>query len=327
MTTRSLCGAAVLTAVCLAAALGRPAPAAPPPAKAAPPAAPADGPAYAIKFTRPVKVGDRYRYVVDSTLVQSFSGNLAGQNHRFEPTSFVRRFDATEQILAVNAQGEPIRASYTVNEYSERIGKRSGPAVLQPGRVLTVETGKFKSKLTLDEGSLTLLDELLLRRIVPMPSLKSVTLDDCFGSAAPRKVGESWPVSADAFAQWASQEGAKLTPKDVSGTVRLKAIKSVDGVPHLLVTGRVLMQRYAPDPREMPDVKFESATNEIKFTKLLPADPSGHCLTDTRSEKVVVHARSNDGDYEADLTVDVTFLNTVGIKRTPLPPAGVASGT
>ena len=159
-------------------------------------AAPADGQAYPIKLNRQVKVGDKYHFVADATAVHSMHANISGRERTIRPESVYLRFDATERILAVNSRGEPSKATYTINHCVLRNDQGPQLTFLDRGRVLTVEAGRWKSSINLDEGDLKLTDEIGLRAILSLPNLKDVSADDTFGSATARRVGETWPANA-----------------------------------------------------------------------------------------------------------------------------------
>src|SRR5215218_3112753 len=133
---------------------------------------------------------------------------------------------------------------------------------------------------------------MALRVLVSLPNLGDVSADNVFGSREPRKVGESWPANPEALAKWASREGFVVDKKSVSGTLKLKGLQTVNGVPCLLVTGRAVVEPWAPDPKDVPaGMKLVSGRNEYKFTKLVPVDPAGGlCLMDTHSERGALKA-------------------------------------
>jgi hypothetical protein len=310
--------------VALAASLGA-VPATLPGPDATPP--PADAPTYTVHLTRPARVGDRYNYVADATVVQSMTAQVSGRERPLRPTNISLHLGAVEQVLAVNARGEPSKATYTVTRCTKREGKLETPFLL-PGRVLTVTAGRWKSSVESDEQRLTVREEIALRAVVSLPNTNDVSLDDAFGTARPRRAGESWAVNADALARLVSRQGVRVKKEDVSGTVKLKALQDVGGVRHALVVGSATIRQWCPDPTYLPQgSKFVSGSAELKFTKLVPVDAAaGPCLTDTFSEKDLLKLKTDDDEILPDILVDGKVLRTTGIKRTPMPGAPVASG-
>ena len=295
-------------------------------APAAPPLTAPTGPAYTIKLTRPAQVGDRYAYVADAMVLQSMTATVSGRQVTLRPMNLSVRFEAVEQVLALSETGEPSKAMYTITKCVRREGKSERP-LLPPGRVLTVTASKWRSRIDVDEGGLSIQDEMILRGVVSLLTLKGISEDDCFGTDKPQKVGDAWAVNSDALARLISREGARVKKQHVSGTVKLAGVKNVDGVPHLLVSGKAIIQQWKPDAADMPEgTQFVRGNEEVKFTKLVPVDPSGHCLTDSFSEKAMLKVKTSDERIGPDVLVDAKLLKTVGIKRTPIQGEPVASG-
>jgi hypothetical protein len=278
---------------------------------------PADG--YAIKLTRPLRAGQKYDFTADATVVQSLTANVSGQVHTLRPRSVSVHFEGTEQILAVNAQGDPIKARYTVTQCVAREGKKE-VTVVPPGGVVTVDAGKWKSRMDVDQGGLTIQDELVLRAVLSLPNIDGTSEDDRFGTDKRQKVGESWPVRADAVMRAVvSSANVRVKKQDVSGTVKLAALETVDGVACLRVQGKSRIEHFLPPATDLPEnSRVEDSTFEYKFTKLVPADPSGHCMMDSHSVNVLLKLRTDEASIGPDILVDGKLLRTVGIKRRPL---------
>jgi hypothetical protein len=309
--------------------------AAPPPRSAArkapePPPRPAapvlTGPSYPIKLVRPAKVGDRYNYVADGLALLSMTANVSGRTVTISPRNLSVHLDAVEEILALSDTGEASKVTYTVRRCVRREDRHESQLV-QPGRVLTATAGKWATTIDIEGANISIEDELVLRGVILLPRLKGITDDDCYGTAGPQQVGAAWAVNSDAVAKLISRERVRVKRQDVTGTVKLTALKDVDGVPHLLINGKALIKQWTPEPADLPkEARFVSGSDEVKFTKLIPVDPSGHCLTDSYSEKALMKLKTSDETIGPDILVDGKLLKTVGIKRTPLEAAPIASG-
>jgi len=168
-------------------------------AAAAPAAAqPADG--YLIRLTRPAPVGQKYQYVANATIVQSLTADVAGQTRTLQPRSLSVRFEGVEEVLAVNNLGEPSKVVYTVERCTSRQGKKE-INIVQPGLQVTVEADKWKSRMDISQGALTIQDEMLLRPVLALPATDGVSDDECYGTMQKQKVGDSWPVRPEALAK------------------------------------------------------------------------------------------------------------------------------
>jgi hypothetical protein len=318
--------------VALAASMGAgtadapaPDPATQPSASAVAPSA--DATTYTVRLSRPARIGDRYNYVADATVVQSMTANVCGRERTLRPSNISLHLEAVEQVLAVNARGEPSKATYAVTKCTKREGKLER-TFLQPGRVLTATAGRWKSGIEANGERLTAREELALRAVVSLPNANDVSLDDAYGTAKPRHPGESWAVNAEALARLVSRQGVRVKREDVAGTVKFKALREADGVRHALVVGSATIRQWSPDPGYLPQgSKFVSGSAELKFTKLVPVDSaSGPCLTDTFSEKDLLKLKTDDDAIAPDILVDGKVLRTTGVKRTPLGADPVASG-
>jgi hypothetical protein len=287
-------------------------------AAAAPGALPA-GTTFVIRLARPLKAGDAFAYTADATLVQTMTANLSGQTRTLQPRSISIHFEGTEKILAVGPRGEPTRVSYAVEKCTTREGKQE-VVIIQPGRVVTVEAGKWKPLINVDQGGLTIQNEMLLRAVVSVPNEGQAGDDDCFGTKMVQKVGDTWQVPVEGFHRaLVAMGGTKVRKQDVSGTVKVAGTETVDGALCLRVQGKMKVEHFLPPGTELPQgSRMEDATFEYKFTRLLPVDNTGPCLADSHSSNVLLKLRTDDAAIGADVLLDGKLLQTVGIKRRPL---------
>ena len=283
------------------------------------PATPA-GAAFVIRLARAMKVGDTFAYSADATVVQTMTANLSGQTRTLPPRSISVHFEGTEKILAVSARGEPTRVSYAVDKCTTREGKQE-VAVVQPGRVVTVEAGKWKPLINVEGGGLTIQNEMLLRALVSVPNEGQASDDDCFGTKTVQKVGDTWAVPADGLLRaLAAAGGAKVKKQDISGTMKVAGTETVDGVLCLRVQGKVKVDHFLPPGTELPQgSRMQDSAYEFKFTRLLPVDNVGPCLVDSHSSNVLLKLRTDDASLGgADVGLEGKLLQTVGIKRRPI---------
>ena len=301
---------ALVAVVAVAAVLAAPAP-----AFAAAPASDA----HAVRLHRPAKVGDKFAYSADATVVQTMTVNNSGQIKTLQTRSIAVHFEGTEHVLAVNARGEPTRAEYVVAECTSREGKQN-LTVIQPGRLVTVEAGKWQSRIDVDQGAFTIQDELVARSVLSLTSTDHPGDDECFGTDKPAKPGESWPVRADGLVRaYANAPGLKVKKQNVSGTIKLAGIETVDGTACMKVQGKTKIEHFFPPATDLPEhSRLQDATMEYKFTKLLPLDPAGQCLMDSHSTNLQLKLRVDDASIGSDIPVEGKLLRTVGIRRKPL---------
>jgi hypothetical protein len=113
--------------------------------------------------------------------------------------------------------------------------------------------------------------------------------------------------------------GYKLKPQHISGNVKVKSVETVDGVECLRVTGRAKIEHFMPPALDIPEgLPIEDSTCEIKFTKLLPADPSLPALQDSHS--MTVHfTLKKDPRALTPAAREGKLLRSVGVKMQLLP--------
>jgi hypothetical protein len=246
---------------------------------------------YAIRLHRPMKAGQSYAWSADSTVINTLpviptggaTPNAAAAAPATVTDTVSVHLDAVVQILNVDRNGGVTEMACTVQECVARTAKERR-TVVQPGRTILVEAGKWKPKLTATSGNFTIQDDVLLRSVLPLPRVDDTTDDDVYGTAKKQAVGESWNVRPDQVLRSWAAAGYKLKAQHVSGTVKLKSAEMVDGVECLRVSGRTKIEHFLPPALDIPQgIDIGDATTELKFTRLLPEDPSKQVLQDSHS--------------------------------------------
>jgi hypothetical protein len=311
-----------------------------PTARAAGPADDDDGPApksgaaapqrkdgYTIRLHRPMKAGQSYAWSADSTVINtlpvlppaSASPNAAAAAPVTTTDTVSVHLEGVVQILNVDKDGDVTEMACTVQECTARTGKER-KTVVQPGRVILVEAGKWKPKLTATSGNFTIQDDVLLRSVLPLPRADDTTDDDVYGTTKQQAVGESWNLRPDQMLRSWAAAGYKLKAQNVSGSVKLKSAEIVDGVECLRVSGRAKIEHFLPPALDIPEgVDIGDATTELKFTKLLPADPSKPVLQDSHS--LTVHfTLKRDPRALTPEAREGKLLRSVGVKLRLLSP-------
>ena len=274
---------------------------------------------YLIRLSRPVPVGQKYQFTANATIIQSLTSEVGGQTRTLPARSLSVRFEGVEHVLAVNNLGEPTKVVYTVDRCTYREGRKE-LTIVQQGLEVTVEAGKWQSRMDISQGALTIQDEMLLRPVLSLPPRNGVSDDDCYGAMERVKVGDSWAARPEAMARAFSASGSKVKVKDVSGTVKLKDLdKSPDGQKCLRIQGKSEVKHFLPPATDLPPgMRLKDSTVEYKFTKLIPVDLAGPCLSDSHSTSILLTMKMDDAKTRAEATVRGKLLTTVGIKRVPI---------
>jgi hypothetical protein len=278
--------------------------------------APADGAnpsqTYRIQLTRVMRPGQRYAYSADATVVDSATGKLSGSTKTLKPRTVSVHFEGEMEVLAVNVYGEPTKARFLVHECSARAMK-DRITVFKRGTVVTAEATKYKTKLSPDRGGLSIEEDMMARSVLSLPKEDGITDDDLFGTRARQKVGGAWAVNPDKLVKSFAAQGSRVQRNNVSGTVRLKGVEYVDGIPCLRINGRAQIAEFTVPQEDVPDgTRVKQARSEIKFTRLSPIDPSKYSVLDSYSTTTYLTLVTDEGVISPDMTVEARWLRTVG---------------
>ena len=111
----------------------------------------------------------------------------------------------------------------------------------------------------------------------------------------------------------------EVKAKDVSGSVKLKDLDTSDGQKSLRIQGKSEIKHFLPPATDLPPgMRLKDSTVEYKFTKLVPVELTGPCLSDSHSETILLTMKSEDPKIGADAIVRGKWFTTVGIKRVPI---------
>jgi hypothetical protein len=268
--------------------------------------------AYRIQLSRPMKVGQRYAYTADATVVDSATGNLSGRTRTLKPRTASVHFDGEMEVLAVNVFGEPTRARFIVNECAARALKEK-ITVFERGTVVLAEAGRYKTKLSPDRGGMTIEEDMMARSVLNLPRVDGISDDELFGTTHRQKVGGAWSVNREKIVKSWEAQGARMKKESVSGTVRLKGIERVDGVACLRVNGKASIAEFTIPKDDVPEgTRVKHARSEIKFTRLSPINPSKYHLQDSYSSTTFLTLVTDEGVISPDMVVEAKWLRTVG---------------
>jgi hypothetical protein len=191
--------------------------------------------------------------------------------------------------------------------------------VMRPGQryaysaVATAVATKYKTKLSPDRGGLSIEEDMMARSVLSLPKEDGISDDDLFGTRARQKVGGAWAVSPDKLVKSFAAQGSKVQRNNVSGTVRLKGVEYVDGIPCLRINGRAQITEFTVPQEDVPDgTRVKQARSEIKFTRLSPIDPSKYSVLDSYSTTTYLTLVTDEGVISPDMTVEARWLRTVG---------------
>jgi hypothetical protein len=221
--------------------------------------------AYPIKIERPQKAGQCTNIKATYELANSTMITTSGKPDQSQVQTLKANFEYREDVDRTDGKGNATGLTVTIGKAEDDKGK----ILIDPGKVILVKRSSTESTFSTKDGSVLSNDAKQSLAMVFSP-ISAFTQDDTFGSATPRKVGETWPVNAQGAAKEASAGGATLEPKDISGNVTIKALEDAPGGKALRIHGSL---EATPAKGSAPQgVTLEKGTINITLDGLFPVD-------------------------------------------------------
>ena len=217
---------------------------------------------YPILLEREYEPGKEYRVRIKDgtteTAVMSSQGKLVNETKKLTLLSFV----GTRKVLSA---GKDQPSEYTVEELSLTT---DGPAqvLLPPGTKLLASPVAGKWQYTVEgkplgEGLDDALGTLLGDRVGGPGD------DAIFGTKTPRAVGERWDIDMTKL----PDDELNFDPAGASGSTRVVALRSVDGVECLEIEAQMSIPKV--QLKGLPaEAKFLGASTAARFLGLFPTD-------------------------------------------------------
>ena len=273
---------------------------------------------YQIKLHRPETVGSRYQYSVTGSAKKDTTMSVAGQA---VPTpSEVMAFEVSgiKEVTKVDKQGRPTGITFTIAKCVQVEGDKK-TEVAPKGTVVLATYENDHKNITAKDASVTLSDEALqiLHLVIDVSTAKEGEGDDddSFGTKDKKKVGDTWPVHADAVVkQMGSQigQGATLHKDDVTGQTKLAAVKTVQGVDCLEVQCNMTISNFKPPvPPLLGDIKVTSGKIAVALTGLFPVDLVSQPVNSTQSETMTFEMTGTNGKNPISIKVNATSVLSI----------------
>jgi hypothetical protein len=225
----------------------------------------ASEPTYVIHFDEADHRGDRATFERSSATVIHTSTKFDDQDEpRESETTIGMQLRGDWEVL----NADPAAASSTAESMIVRSWTRkvqtngkviTDKEVLPPGTKVIARLSGDETKYTVrnddadEESEPPTAVESILPGVLALHNPRGRTRDaEMFGGTRPRKVGESWPVDAQAAAKVYSQNQLEMEPKDITGTVKLLGVQTYNGREclHVAVDMEVANFRMLPTTRE-----------------------------------------------------------------------------
>jgi hypothetical protein len=272
---------------------------------------------YAIKLHRPLKVGQKFAFSASGTTKGCMAQTLDGKTRKQEEEHSAELV-GVEEILAVDEKGGVTKVAITVEKCVKIEGEAKTEAIPKGKTVIGQKVnGKKEWRVKDDPDPLSRDAVDVLELLVTLKAATEATDDDVFGTTARQKVGDSWPVNAEAAAKDLKRLAPDLDKSDISGQVKLRGLMTVGGVECLEVTAELAVKNVAP-PGLPAGVKAEKAEMKAELTIALPTDPSLPRLREAGAMTFVSVLKGKVGQEAKDMTVEITKETRTKTETTPV---------
>jgi hypothetical protein len=286
----------------------------------------AEDKAYEVKLHRPMKVGMKYSMTADGAMLRQVTLKRGAVTQKQPDDGYGVHLEATVEVLALDDIGEEAKVSCTIEKCTRQSSE--GETELVPKGKVVIAEGKGKdTKFSLQGGGdLSKEASDALDLVISLDTNDKLTDDDLLGTKDKKKVGESWPVTAENIAKDSERSKVVVKPEDVEGSFRLDGIEKVGEVECLKLSGNLKVKHLVTKADDNEDglpegFAVEDGSMEAKYGGLFPVDSAAGSLAESASMTYVTHIKGKGGGGDADVvTVESRVQRAVEMKRRFLEP-------
>jgi len=257
---------------------------------------------YVIRFTRPSKIGDRFRLDANGTTRESERITVGGQVQTDEKDLSVHLI-AAATVLAVDSQSNATRIEYVIQTCEKTEGGKTEQVLAAGRKVIAESDAQGKTEFMVDGDPA--LDDIskALGVVISAHTPGSPTDDDIFGTTERKKVGDTWSINTRTAATYLSKAGLGVSADNLKGTVSLDAVKTVGGVKALSLTTHMSAEGMTMELPEFLQIEKSSMAGE--FTSLVPVDPEAENLLPNKIKMTIdVLLRGQKPDTGSSVTIE-----------------------
>jgi hypothetical protein len=161
-----------------------------------------------------------------------------------------------KELLQLNQDADASATLTTIRIWTRTLSDGREEVVMPPGTRISarVTPGDSKCRYTVNDkpASSKAATELALIAKLILPDHKEPS-DAIFGSDRPRRIGETWPINASAYAKFARQRlGRSIRPADIKGTMTFSGVETINGIACLRLVEKLTLQNYLPARKSTP---------------------------------------------------------------------------
>ena len=270
---------------------------------------------FTIRLTRPSLSGQRYRLVAEASRTRHVVTKKDGAVVAEQQSKKSIELDAVVTVSRLNAKGRVAQKMLVIQRCVQIEGKNR-QELLAKGDVVIIAKLDSTPTFRLVGGVMTPSVTKALELIFGTKS-RAADDDELFGSRQRRKVGESWPINAEAVARSLKSEGIEVKSEQVSGKMQLARRLKYAKIDSLHISGRMKLANVAFSAAVLPGYELVSASAEGTFSGVFPINLAQGKLYDAKTMNVDLVMRGKTG-IAAGHEITVRLEKKSQSKITPL---------
>lgn len=223
---------------------------------------------YEIRVHRPVKVGQTYHESSVGSQKQKMAVTVNGQVVQQSTDEFTIEFESDVTVVEVGKNGEASKESHSVSK-CETVREGNREVLLAPGSILTVSAQESGMKFEAQGGPVAPNVAQALEVVISIQK-DAETDDQLYGTQERKKVGDSWPVNAEAVASNLRRTKAEAKKDNVGGSATLAGLVKVGAIQCLEVRGAITLKNVGVPMG--PPFKTKTQSAEMTFDIKVPVD-------------------------------------------------------
>lgn len=254
---------------------------------------------YKIQMHRPEKAGQEFELSFQYQETHKVSASFLGRTAPEQKTNFVAELSARVKVLESDSSGRITKASCVISN-CVRVEGRYKHEMLAPEAVVTASASDGQAEFLVKGRPVEPeVQKLLLIALELNASGKTPTPDETFGTATPKKIGESWAIQPEPLAAMLRTQKLNIDKTEIEGKTTLERLVKVGEVDCLELASKVYLKNLrVPLP---PGVRTTFAFGALRLSGKYPLDTSVGALEEAM-----------------DLTMDFTVqaragTNTLGV--------------
>jgi len=274
---------------------------------------------YQILLTRPNKVGDKFDISSEGYELNKIVATINGETADNSQETIGIEFQGSIQVLAIDSNKVPSKVSITIGKLIKIQDESRTPFIRQEvktpllakGTIVNASVVSDKEVFTVDNTPVSEDIQKLLSMVITLGKGRA-TDNDIFGSAVPRKVGDTWEINREKAAEGVSEAELRVDKDDIEGTTTLKDVVTVDGTKCLNINAQLKVKNISPP---MPSgIVIKKATVRANFSGAFPVDTSIDRLSEHQETTTSIVAENAAGQDSRAITIETTIKQVVTTK-------------